>query len=762
MKKILFLIVFLTIQSKIGVSQDKETLLLKLKSDTRDTARINNLLKLSKHMLTFSGVQKSQIDSAFIFINQAIQLNRNYKNWHIQGQADLQLSLYYNLKGEKEKAAAKSNAALLLFTQKNDLRNQAESYIAIGQCYENEGAEGLKKIGYYRKACDLFQKTGQIERTASTLIDIADLLTFQGANNTLEEIQNLKQAIALYSTINYKKLYGVYDLLGSALRLYGDLVNALRYELLAIKSYEINGDHSLQLCTIYNRTGQCYIGLNNYKQAIDYLLKSLEIAHEFKSEVSVITVSINLSTAYLGSGQYEKAVKILKSIEASPLLNGQTTLNIAIYGKMMLGYLGLKRFDEAKHYFAKIQQLNPAGTKETYKRPVDYIISYYIATQQYKLCYPLLEMNKQIGSSTKIYELNGKNELNWFKVDSALGKYKSAISHFQQYKTFTDSANSVIKNRQIALYNAEFDSERKDHNILMQQKDIEFLKKESELKADKAKADQKLLLGGLGVTILLLGIGYNRFRLKQRINDKLRIQQEEIVRQKFGLEQLLLEKEDLLADKDELLKDKDWLIKEVHHRVKNNLQIVMSLLSSQCSYLENTAALEAIRESQNRVQAISLIHQKLYTSSNVSSINMAAYVSDLVGYLADCFDTRRHRIRIEQLVENFNIDLAQAVPLGLILNEAITNAIKYAFNPDGGEIIIAIHQVGRDGLMLHISDNGCGLPENFDLKNASSLGMEMMKALSKQLGGDFKIRNQSGLHISVEFMIEKVLGTVAS
>lgn len=182
----------------------------------------------------------------------------------------------------------------------------------------------------------------------------------------------------------------------------------------------------------------------------------------------------------------------------------------------------------------------------------------------------------------------------------------------------------------------------------------------------------------------------------------------------------------------------------------------MSLLSSQSAYLKNTAALDAIRESQNRVQAISLIHQKLYNSNNVAYIVMQAYVSDLVGYLTDCFGTKGRGIRIEQLVEDISLDLAQVVPLGLILNEAITNAIKYAFDHSGGEIIIALQQVGQEGLMLHISDNGKGLPHDFDLRKASSLGMEMMKALSKQLGGEFKVRNKSGLHISVEFLIERV------
>jgi len=267
---------------------------------------------------------------------------------------------------------------------------------------------------------------------------------------------------------------------------------------------------------------------------------------------------------------------------------------------------------------------------------------------------------------------------------------------------------------------------------------------------ERGRLEKNITLAGTAMLLVIAGVAYNGYRNKKRSNFKLTKQQSEINDQNHKLQTLV-------EDKDKLLTEKDWLLKEVHHRVKNNLQIVMSLLSTQSAYLEGTAALEAIHDSQHRVQAISLIHQKLYSGSNVATISMPAYVSDLVGYLSDCFDTRHRRIRFEQIIEPVNLDLSQTLPLGLILNEAITNAIKYAFGDEGGEIIVAIQLIGGDGLMLNISDNGRGLPADFNLKEANSLGMEMMKALSKQLGGELKLRNDAGLHISVEFRVEKIL-----
>lgn len=183
----------------------------------------------------------------------------------------------------------------------------------------------------------------------------------------------------------------------------------------------------------------------------------------------------------------------------------------------------------------------------------------------------------------------------------------------------------------------------------------------------------------------------------------------------------------------------------------------MSLLYTQSAYLQNTDAIDALRDSQNRVQAISIIHQKLYNKTNVATIVMTDYVGDLVRHLCACYDCNRRRIRLKEIVEPVSLDIAQAVPMGLILNEAITNAIKYAFGADGGEIMIEGHKLDTDTVKLTIADNGKGLPDNFNLSETSSLGIEMMKALSKQLGGSFEIRGNMGVNVTVQFKIERQL-----
>jgi two-component sensor histidine kinase len=202
-----------------------------------------------------------------------------------------------------------------------------------------------------------------------------------------------------------------------------------------------------------------------------------------------------------------------------------------------------------------------------------------------------------------------------------------------------------------------------------------------------------------------------------------------------------------------VLNEKEWLLREIHHRVKNNLQIVISLLNTQSAYINNKDAMEAIQNSQHRMHAMSLIHQKLYQSDSLATIDMKWYIRELVSYMRECFDIDKIvRFLIE--ADELSLDVAQAVPVGLILNEAVTNSIKYAF-PDNrsGTISIILQHEDDTHYTLIIADNGVGLPDDFDEDQLNSLGMNLMKGLSEQLGGTFEMNNKNGLNIQITFSV---------
>ena len=232
----------------------------------------------------------------------------------------------------------------------------------------------------------------------------------------------------------------------------------------------------------------------------------------------------------------------------------------------------------------------------------------------------------------------------------------------------------------------------------------------------------------------------------------------EVVAQKEALEAQQLEinqknesLQRLVYEKDSLLTEKEWLLKEIHHRVKNNFHIVASLLEIQSSYLKNKEALSAIKDSQHRIHSMSIIHQKLYQSETLSTIHMPEYIYELVEYLRESYSIRDN-IGFSLQIDNIELNHASAITLGLILNEAITNSIKYAFTKTADKkISISLTHISDSQVLLSIDDNGRGLPVNFDSKIGASMGMELLQGLTDDLGGSFSIETKDGTHIKVIF-----------
>ena len=197
---------------------------------------------------------------------------------------------------------------------------------------------------------------------------------------------------------------------------------------------------------------------------------------------------------------------------------------------------------------------------------------------------------------------------------------------------------------------------------------------------------------------------------------------------------------------------KEWLLKEVHHRVKNNLHTIISLLEYQAAYLENDA-LKAIEISQHRIYAMSLIHQKLYLTDDVKTIDMPVYISELVSYMSDSFGINQ-QIRFSLDIQPLKLGIAQAMPLGLIINEAVTNAIKYAFSPNvSGLITIQMYQAG-DEITVIITDNGKGIQHDTKDAKIGSLGMKLMKGLSEDINAKIKFQNNEGTKVIISFKID--------
>jgi PAS domain S-box-containing protein len=199
------------------------------------------------------------------------------------------------------------------------------------------------------------------------------------------------------------------------------------------------------------------------------------------------------------------------------------------------------------------------------------------------------------------------------------------------------------------------------------------------------------------------------------------------------------------------LREKEVLLREIHHRVKNNLQVISSLLSLQSRYIRNSQYAEMFTESQNRVRSMALIHEKLYQSEDLANIDSDEYIKTLVRELIKSYRMDPDKIRIKIEVDDVSLGVDTAIPCGLIINELVSNSLKYAFPDKKGEITVALHSV--DGkIELIISDNGVGIPENIDFKNTKTLGLRLVTILAEnQLNGDIDLIKNKGTEVRITF-----------
>ncbi len=200
------------------------------------------------------------------------------------------------------------------------------------------------------------------------------------------------------------------------------------------------------------------------------------------------------------------------------------------------------------------------------------------------------------------------------------------------------------------------------------------------------------------------------------------------------------------------LREKDVLLKEVHHRVRNNMQIISSLLNHQARLISDAAVLNMFRESQNRIRSIALVHEKLYRSTDLSRIDFADYIESLVVHLFHTLQVDAVRIAYRSELLPVDLDVTMAIPLGLIVNELVMNSLEHAFpQARRGEIFIRLERIGDGRLRLEIADNGVGLPPGVDPRQSASLGWQIVQMLIEQIGGSLETRSEAGTSVAITF-----------
>ncbi|WP_318308238.1 sensor histidine kinase [Flagellimonas crocea] len=300
--------------------------------------------------------------------------------------------------------------------------------------------------------------------------------------------------------------------------------------------------------------------------------------------------------------------------------------------------------------------------------------------------------------------------------------YKNASIYYKRNERIKDS----LAKKQSALIKQQLVTIVANEDLENSQRLIDEQKRINELARNEMKAkDERINLVFISLIFTLLGFaGLVYAYLKSIKNQRL------IAEQKHIIENSLVEK--------------DSLLKEIHHRVKNNLQMVSSLLSLQTKNTRSKAAIEALEEGKSRVKAMALIHQKLYQNDDLSVIEMQGYIESLINSVQSVYKKGGHNISITIDAEGTELDIDRAIPFGLILNELVSNSFKYAFpeNDENGKIYIHLRKNGDQGYFEY-TDNGVGLPEDTDERSHSSMGIRLINRLVNQLQSKLNVDRQT-------------------
>lgn len=385
-------------------------------------------------------------------------------------------------------------------------------------------------------------------------------------------------------------------------------------------------------------------------------------------------------------------------------------------------YKYMDRYDDAiADYQANFDNCERLGL-ERYRIPSLANIGHvYLMQGKYQEALPYnlkaIDIMKKTGNVRNLWE----NYMHVSNIYESLGDYKLALYYHHQYAT----AHEEFKDNTIS--GLESEAEKK---YLTGQKNATIFFQDEQI-AQQQRAQTLYIILGLLLLSMLLGVLYY-YQKRKKKNQEL---------------QLLNSKLDIKNQQNELL------LKEIHHRVKNNLELVKSLLALQSAQLEDSATKDAMVASQNRVQSMGIIHQKLYQGENLGSIEMKDYFLNLGEGILDTFNAD-DKVKIECAMDNLELDVDTAVPIGLIVNELLTNALKYAFPNDGkGNILISLTQSTPETLTLKVADNGVGKVIGLTPKG-TGFGTQLVQLLTQQLDGQMVEEHSNGTSILFQFKIK--------
>lgn len=665
--------------------------------------------------------QSSKLDS----LNAA--LDANTENDTVQLKLLLELA-QANFGIDFHASERLANQAVTLATRLKRPKDIADgNYLAGRACiYLSKSKEGLI---YFESAKSTYEVLKDTAGLADTYKGIA--INYLNTARYAESIKMFEAGQVLYQAVgNYEgQAYCVMDI-GIAYIYLNAYEKALEYYLKSLPLAVASGK-DIAVAQVKNSIGQVYYLQEKYDESNRFMQESMEVAMKEEHFILVSDCKYYMAMSAFKTNRLTNALDLL--IASYQIDSTQSNYRGLVHKSILFGdiYVKQDKIDEAEKAYENaarfcnmIQEQN-----QNLSLVLMRLSSLNVHYKEYDMAITNLKKAAKIANGAQMMDYEYQSYEKISEAYEKKGDFKSAIKYHRHYAQLKDSAINVERVRNFNQLQALYEDQQKQAEI--ERLNNESALQKSEIELQQANASRKtqqsiLLLIGLFAVMAIAIVLWIMFKNKAKTYTLLSIQKKQIEKQNL---------------------QKEILLKEIHHRVKNNLQVISSLLSLQSKKIVDTQVLEAVKEGQNRVKSIALIHQKLYQNEDISRVDFDEYAQELVSYLRSAIQVNHSKVSINVQTNNVVLDIDTAVPLGLILNELVTNSLKYAF-PNGveGNINVSLTHVdpNQQQLRLIVADDGVGLPAQLDIDNTKSLGLKLVKMLCLQLDGKMTYSNGQG------------------
>ena len=494
----------------------------------------------------------------------------------------------------------------------------------------------------------------------------------------------------------------------------GNIEEGMKLDLEGLKLMEQSGDQS-GICKAYNKVTEDLTRQGRLKEAMDYANKAISLAKKTGIPYDMLFANFIAANVYIAMEDNQQAFEYYsKAVELTPLEGFNNMEMASLMNSKGNSLKHLKRYPEALKDYEYAYTLSkklamPAGISAGLANlgEVNLLMGNYEKALGYQL--ETIALQEKDSDYTNLTE----NYLHASSIYEQMGNYKYALDYQKKALLLRDSIASVESDAAMSELLTQYETKKKEDRIL-----------EQEYKLSQQRLVQWLVIGVALLLAAFLFFVYRSYRNRTKTNR-------------------------LLAARNA---ENELLLKEIHHRVKNNLEVVSGLLALHSASIDDPHAKETMQESQNRVQSIGIVHQKLYLGSNLGAIEMKDYFINLGESVLESFGANK-RIIIECAMENLDLDIDTAVPLGLIVNELLTNTLKYAF-PKGSDGKVRIRLIKQQDGILHLefSDNGAG---KSGVIQGSGFGSQLLSLLTRQLRGTMREETGKGTSIIFDFKTEE-------